>query len=64
MAVKPAKFFKEVRSEMAKVTWPTRKETVTSTIMVFIFVALAAVFLFTADQIISVVIQWILGVGN
>lgn len=63
MALKPVQFYKEVKNEMAKVTWPSRKETMMSTIMVFIFVTLAALFLFAADQVIAVVVQWILGVG-
>lgn len=64
MALKAVKFYKEVKSEMAKVAWPSRKETMMSTIMVFIFVALTALFLFAADQIIAVVVQWILGIGS
>ncbi len=63
MAFKPVKFFKEVRSEVAKVTFPTRKETTMTTIMVFIFVFLAALFLFAADQVISFLVQLILGIG-
>ena len=62
-AVKPVKFYKEVKSEMNKVAWPTRKETITTSIMVFIFVFLAALFLFSADQIISVIVKFILGIG-
>lgn len=52
MAFKPVKFYKEVKSEMGKVTWPTRKETTLSTIMVFFFVFLTAIFLFIADEVI------------
>ncbi len=63
MAVKPVKFFKEVRSEVSKVTFPTRKETTMTTIMVFIFVFLAALFLFVADEVIALLVQWILGIG-
>lgn len=57
----PLAFFRQVRAEMARVTWPTRKETVVSTIMVFIMVAISAVFLFLADQVIAFFIQLILG---
>jgi len=46
MAFSPFKFLQEVRSETAKVTWPTRRETTITTIMVFVMVALASVFLF------------------
>jgi preprotein translocase subunit SecE len=62
MAFSPFKFLQEVRSETAKVTWPTRRETVITTIMVFIMVALSSIFFFVADQIINVVVRFILGV--
>ncbi|MCX8502171.1 MAG: preprotein translocase subunit SecE [Alphaproteobacteria bacterium] len=65
--MKPAaalKFFKQVRQEAEKVTWPTRKETVTSTIMVFVMVVLAAIFFFLADQLVSWFVQFVLGMGR
>ncbi|WP_334175167.1 preprotein translocase subunit SecE [Pseudoxanthobacter sp.] len=49
----PLVFFQQVRSEAAKVTWPTRRETLITTLMVFIMVALAAVFFLVADQLMS-----------
>ncbi|KAA6204352.1 MAG: preprotein translocase subunit SecE [Candidatus Tokpelaia sp.] len=54
----PITFFRQVRAEMAKVTWPTRRETWVSTVMVVIMVILAALFLFVADWIISSVLGW------
>lgn len=59
----PAEFFREVRREAAKVTWPTRKETLVTTGMVFVMVILAAIFFLIVDQIIAVVVQTILGIG-
>lgn len=58
--MKPIQFFKEVKSEGKKVTWPTRKETVISTIMVFIMVILISLFLYVADQIIAWLISLVL----
>jgi preprotein translocase subunit SecE len=58
----PFKFLQEVRSETEKVSWPTRRETLITTIMVFIMVAVASVFFFAADQIISVFIKFLLGI--
>ena len=49
-------------SETAKVTWPTRRETTITTIMVFVMVALASIFFFAADQIIRSLITLILGI--
>ncbi|MFO0994399.1 MAG: preprotein translocase subunit SecE [Hyphomicrobiales bacterium] len=46
----PVEFLQEVREEAAKVTWPTRKETMITTVMVMIMVALAAVFFLVVDM--------------
>jgi preprotein translocase subunit SecE len=62
MAFSPFKFLQEVRSESAKVTWPTRRETTITTIMVFVMVALASIFFFVADLIIRYAVTFLLGV--
>ena len=62
MAFSPFKFLQEVRSETAKVTWPSRRETMITTIMVFVMVALASVFFFAADQVIRYLITLVLGI--
>ncbi len=59
----PAEYIRQVRSEMKKVTWPTRKETTVSVIAVFIMVTFASIFLYFADQIIAMLIRWIMGFG-
>jgi preprotein translocase subunit SecE len=56
----PFKFLQEVRAETDKVTWPTRRETAITTAMVFVMVAVSAVFFFLADQVIRVFITSIL----
>jgi preprotein translocase subunit SecE len=61
--VSPAQFIREVRQELAKVTWPTRKETVATTLSVLAMSALAALFFFVVDQIIAFGVQLILGLG-
>ncbi|GAA4530614.1 preprotein translocase subunit SecE [Chelativorans composti] len=58
----PFTFLQQVRSETAKVTWPSRRETMISTVMVLAFAAMAALFFFAADQIMSWVINLILGI--
>jgi preprotein translocase subunit SecE len=60
----PTEFFKQVKSEAKKVTWPTRQETVSSTIAVFIMVVIASLFLFVTDQALSFLIKILLGLGN
>ncbi len=57
-------FVREVRQEASKVTWPTRKETTISTIMVLIMVFLAAIFFFLVDQVLALGVQQILGWGG
>lgn len=49
----PFTFLQQVRSEAAKVTWPSRRETMISTVMVLIMVVLASTFFFTVDQVFS-----------
>jgi len=54
-------FFHEVKAELKKVNWPTRKETIASTSVVLVIVLIIAVFLFIADQGLSFLIRIILG---
>jgi preprotein translocase subunit SecE len=60
----PFQFLQEVRSETAKVTWPTRKEVMVTTAMVFVLAIVAAIFFTIADQIIRFLLTTILGVGR
>ena len=60
----PFKFLQELRAEADKVTWPTRRETFITTIMVFVMVAAASIFFTMADQLIRIVITYILGVAG
>jgi preprotein translocase subunit SecE len=60
----PLQFLQQVRTETAKVTWPTRREVVTTTIMVFIMAALTAVFFFLVDLVIQSGLTAILGMAG
>ena len=64
MAISPFKFLQEVRAETDKVTWPTRRETAITTVMVFIMVAVASVFFLLADQVIRMAVTFALGIGR
>lgn len=57
-------FIQQVRAEAAKVTWPTRQETITTTIMVFIMVTLTAIFFLLVDQVLNFLIEMIVGLGG
>jgi preprotein translocase subunit SecE len=63
MLKNPVEYLREVRSEVARVTWPTRRETMITTSMVFIFVLIASVFFLLADKLIGFVVQLLLGVS-
>ncbi len=60
----PAKFMREVRQEVSKVTWPSRKETGVTTVMVFVMSVVAALFFLMTDELISWLIQLVLGIGG
>ncbi|PIR38419.1 MAG: preprotein translocase subunit SecE [Alphaproteobacteria bacterium CG11_big_fil_rev_8_21_14_0_20_39_49] len=56
-----AEFIKQVRQETMKVTWSTRKETITSTIVVLIMVFIASLFFLLVDSVILKLTQLIMG---
>jgi preprotein translocase subunit SecE len=58
----PLKFLQEVRQEAGKITWPTRQETMISTMMVLIMVVVASLFFLGVDWILSVAVQWMLSI--
>ena len=59
----PGEFVREVRQEVSKVTWPTRKETSVTTAMVFVMLFLLMIFFFFVDQVLSWGVRLILGIG-
>ena len=59
----PAQFIQQVRAETAKVTWPTRKETITTTIMVLIMATLTAIFFLIVDKILDAFIKLVVSIG-
>ncbi len=60
----PVKFFEEVRQEVSRVTWPSRKETITTTAMVCVRVFIAAGFFFLVDQGLAAGVRLIFGLGS
>ncbi len=59
-----AEFFQQVRQETARVTWPSRKETMVTTAMVFLMVFVAAAFFFVVDQAMSYAVRLAFGLGH
>ncbi len=64
MAVRPATFIREVRSEMARVTWPSRKETLVTTGLVVAMVAASAAFFFAIDEAVSIAVRALFGAAT
>ncbi len=59
----PLKFLQEVKQEAFRVTWPTKKDTVTGSLMVFVLASLAAVFFLFLDQILKFLLNLILNIN-
>jgi preprotein translocase subunit SecE len=57
-------FVQQVRQELTRVTWPTRKETLVTTAMVFVMVFVAAAFFFVVDQALSYGVRLLFGLGQ
>ena len=62
MRTSPAQFLRQVRQEVSKVTWPSRKETTITTAMVFVMVMLASLFFLTVDWVLGNLVELVFGV--
>ena len=60
----PFEFIQQVREEGAKVAWPSRRETMISTVMVFIMVVIASIFFLAVDAVLHRGVQWVLGIAG
>jgi preprotein translocase subunit SecE len=61
MKLNPAKYLREVRQEVGKVTWPTKKETFTTAGIVLLVISIAAIILMLIDQFFSFLVRIVLG---
>ena len=59
----PAQYVRDVRSEVAKVTWPSRRETLITTGLVLALSTVAAMFFLLTDQIIAFAMRFVFGLG-
>ncbi|MFT8244605.1 preprotein translocase subunit SecE [Roseomonas sp. BN140053] len=62
-SLNPVQFFREVRQEVGRVAWPSRKETLITTGLVLALSALAAVFFLATDKIIQLAMSLLFGFG-
>ena len=60
----PAQFVRQVRLEISKISWATRRETGTATLTVFVMVTIAALFFLLVDMVLSSGVQFVLGLGS
>jgi preprotein translocase subunit SecE len=63
VAVNPAKFVRDVRTEVGRITWPSRRETMVTTGLVLAMAALAAIFFFIIDQVVGLGVRELFGIG-
>lgn len=61
--INPIQFFRQVKQEVKKVTWPTKQEAYRTSVMVVFLVALATLFFFFVDQILGWIVKMVLGMG-
>ena len=60
----PAQFVRQVRQEINRISWATRRETGTATITVFVMATIAAIFFLRVDLVLSNIVQFVLGFGG
>ena len=59
----PAQFVRQVRQELKRITWATKKDTLFATITVLIMVVIASAFFFLVDLLLSNIVEFILSFG-
>ena len=59
--ITPMQFYQQVRQEVSKVTWPSRKETTVTSAMVFVMVIVVSLFFLVVDYILGEGVSYILG---
>jgi preprotein translocase subunit SecE len=62
--VSPGEFVRQVRAETAKVSWPTRRETITTTIMVLIMTTILAIFFLGVDSVLGSFVKFLLSLAG
>ena len=59
----PAEFVNQVRTETGKVVWPTREETIRTSIFVFIFMVILSLFFFGVDSLFNAIVKFLLSLA-
>ena len=59
----PLKFIQEVKQEAFRITWPTKKDTMTGALMVFALASIAAIFFLLLDQILKFLLNFLLTIN-
>jgi preprotein translocase subunit SecE len=60
----PAQFVRQVRQEINRITWATRRETMFASMSVFVMALIASIFFFLVDLLLSNIVQMLLGFGG
>ena len=59
----PAQFVRQIRQELSKVTWPDKKDTFLSSVIVIVLIMVFSIFFLLTDQLWSFVIKKIIQIG-
>ena len=59
-----SKWFREMRAELKKVVWPTKKQVLQNTVVVLISVLVIGVFIWIFDALSNLIVQWLIGLFN
>ena len=62
--VSPAQFVRQVRQEVSRISWASRRDTGLATVTVFVMATIAALFFLLADMVLSNLVQFMLGLGG
>lgn len=62
--VSVGEFVRQVRAETSKIKWPTRRETITTTILVLIMTSLLALFFLGVDKLLGAIVQYLLSLAG
>ena len=60
----PAQFVRQVRQEINRITWSSRRETMYASLSVFVMALIASLFFFLVDLLLSNIVQFLLGFGG
>jgi preprotein translocase subunit SecE len=62
--VSVGEFVRQVRAEVAKIKWPTRRETMVTTVLVLVMTSLLSLFFLGVDKVLAAIVRYLLGLAS